>query len=175
MVRTSTVAVKRINVVKYDLIRPLFVEDVKLIMGRLIVGIDFGPIFSYQIKSFMCVAMFCPIVIVVLGLSRCMIILKNPSWLEKFTVLLCFGVRRVVVLVASSKAYKRPKIVTRIAESFVIGDIVIAVVFSGIIVEVINRPAATLPVARRMIGLVKVLSSSEIHSVGAIREVPACT
>lgn len=72
-------------------------------------------------------------------------------------------------------AYRRPKIVTRSADNFVVVDIVITVVFIGVRVEVIRRPAMMLPSASRMMGLVSVLLFSSIKIIGAVRELLVCT
>lgn len=109
------------------------------------------------------------------GLVRCMIVLKKPSWFEKLFSFECFGDMNVVVCSDSSKAYRRPKIVTSRADSFVIVDIVIIGVFIGVIVEIIAKPARILPSARRKIGFVMVLLFSEIITMGLIRVGPICT
>lgn len=72
---------------------------------------------------------------------------------------------------ASSKAYKKPKIVTSNADSFVLVDIVIAVILIGRIAVIISIPAKMLPAARRMRGLVRVLLSSEMLTRVLIRGV----
>lgn len=101
--------------------------------------------------------------------------LKYPSWLENPFCLVCFRGINVVVWVASSKAYKKPKIVMSNAESFVVVDKVIVVILIGGMVVVIRRPVIMLPSASRMIGFVSVLLSSDIKSVGTIRGLVVCT
>lgn len=60
----------------------------------------------------------------------------------------------LVVIVASSRAVRRPIIVTPRAASLSKGCIVITGVFSGEMLEVMRRPARMLPHARRLMGLI---------------------
>lgn len=55
---------------------------------------------------------------------------------------------------ASSRARRRPVIVTRRAASLRSGGMVMIGVFRGTMLEVIKRPATMLPHARRLIGLI---------------------
>ena len=60
----------------------------------------------------------------------------------------------MLVSEASSKAVRRPRIVTISALSFSEGCMVIIGVFRGVMLEVIRRPAIMLPQASRLIGLI---------------------
>ena len=55
---------------------------------------------------------------------------------------------------ASSRAVRRPRMVTIRALSFRLGCIVMIGVFKGVIFEVIKSPAIMLPQASRLIGLI---------------------
>ena len=64
------------------------------------------------------------------------------------------GLNCLFVRVASSRAMRRPRIVTVRAASLSIGGMDIIGVLIGIMFEVINRPAMMLPHANRLIGLI---------------------
>lgn len=64
------------------------------------------------------------------------------------------GLNCLVVSDASSRAKRRPRILTIRAASLSEGGIVITGVFKGIILEVIKRPAMMLPQASRLMGLI---------------------
>lgn len=79
------------------------------------------------------------------------------------------GLNCLVVSDASSRAKRRPIIVTMRAASLREGGIVITGVFKGIMFEVINRPATMLPQASRLIGLITVGVFSLIGESGLNR------
>lgn len=64
------------------------------------------------------------------------------------------GLNCLFVKEASSRAKRRPRIVTVRAASFRSGCIVMIGVFRGVILEVMRRPAMMLPQARRLMGLI---------------------
>lgn len=64
-------------------------------------------------------------------------------------VLNCLFVR-----VISSRAIKRPRMVTKRAASFSRGGMVMIGVFTGVMFEVISRPVRMLPQASRLMGLI---------------------
>lgn len=64
------------------------------------------------------------------------------------------GLNCLFVNEASSRARRRPMMVTTRAASFSRGCIDIIGVFRGSILEVISKPAIMLPQARRLIGLI---------------------
>lgn len=115
----------------------------------------FGPDFSNQVWSTICVAMVCPRIRPSLGVARWMSAGKNPSILEKWwadrfgVVLNCLLVKE-----ASSNAVRTPIIVTVRAASLRRGGIVMMGVLKGIMFEVIRRPATMLPQASRLMGLI---------------------
>lgn len=64
------------------------------------------------------------------------------------------GLNCLLVNEASSRARRRPRIVTISAASLRRGGMVITGVFRGKIFEVIKRPAIMLPQASRLMGLI---------------------
>lgn len=82
---------------------------------------------------------------------------KKPSMLEKWWgVSIGVGLNCLLVRDASSSAITRPQIVTIRAANFSRGGIDIIGVFSGVMFEVIRRPATMLPHANRLIGLITI-------------------
>lgn len=73
---------------------------------------------------------------------------------------------------ASSRAVRRPRIVTARAASFSSGGIDMIGVFVGVIFKVINRPAIMLPQASRLMGLITAGWFSLIGGIGLNRGWP---
>lgn len=98
---------------------------------------------------------------------------KKPNMLEKWWGER-FGVGLYCLLVseASSSAVRRPIIVTVRAAALRRKGMDITGVFMGVILEVIRRPAITLPQARRLIGLITVELFSLIGERGLKRGWP---
>lgn len=123
--------------------------------GRWKADIALGPTFSNHVWSTIWLAIAWPRERFKKGKERWMVAGKNPSILEKLwreragVTLNCFEVRE-----ASSRATKRPIIVTIKALSFRRGGMVITGVLEGRKFEVMIRPATMLPHARRLIGLI---------------------
>lgn len=82
---------------------------------------------------------------------------------------------RLWVRFSSSNASMMPRIVTMIAAIFVIIGMVIGGVFVGRMLDVIRRPAITLPNASRVMGLVTAGEFSLIGVIEGIRVNPVCT
>lgn len=85
------------------------------------------------------------------------------------------GLNCLLVREASSRASRRPPIVTISAASLSRGGIVITGVFRGIMLEVIRRPAMILPQASRLIGLITAGLFSLIGESGLKRGWPIDT
>lgn len=66
------------------------------------------------------------------------------------------GLNCLLVMVASSRAVKRPRIVTARAAIFSGRGIDITGVFSGVMFIIIRNPAIMLPQASRLMGLIRV-------------------
>ena len=80
---------------------------------------------------------------------------KKPSMLEKWwRGRWGVGLNCLLVRDASSRARRRPAMVTMRAASFNRGGIDITGVLSGRMFEVIRRPATILPQASRLMGLI---------------------
>ena len=78
---------------------------------------------------------------------------KNPSMFEKWWALrVGVGLNCLLVREASSRAVRRPRIVTTSAASFKRGGMDITGVFSGVMLEVSSSPARILPQASRLMG-----------------------
>lgn len=125
-----------------------------VIKGMFRVVVALGPIFSSHVWSIVWEAIACPRIRFSLGVRRWMIAGKNPNMLEKWWgESLGVGLYCLFVSEASSSAVRRPIIVTNRAAVFSRRGIDITGVFKGVILEVISRPAITLPQASRLIGL----------------------
>lgn len=112
----------------------------------------------------------------ILGAIRWMIAGKKPSMFEKWCgAVWGTGLNCLFVIWASSRAVKRPAIVTIRALSFKSGCIVMMGVLRGRVFEVMRRPAIMLPHARRLMGLIVVGSFSLIGESGANRGCPIDT
>lgn len=109
-------------------------------------------------------------------MRRCTIIGKNPSMFEKWWVgRFGAGLNCLVVRDASSRARRRPIMVRMRAASLSEEGMVITGVFSGIMFEVISRPATMLPQASRLIGLITAGVFSLIGESGLNRGCPMDT
>lgn len=79
------------------------------------------------------------------------------------------------VIIVSSRAIKRPSIVTVSAAILMYVGIVVGGVFSGVVFSEMSNPAIMLPIARRVIGLIIVGLFSFNRSVEGYRGCPVCT
>lgn len=125
------------------------------LIGIVAEAMALGPTFSSHVWSTIWLATVCPRTRLSLGGRRWTRVGKNPSMLEKWwaarlgVILNCLFVRE-----ASSKAMRRPVMVTARAASFRRGGMVMIGVLRGRMFEVIKRPAIMLPQASRLIGLI---------------------
>lgn len=99
--------------------------------------------------------------------------LKYASELEKLWMLEGFWV--LFVIIVSSRASRRPRIVAVSAAILMCVGIVVGGVLSGMMFSEISIPAMMLPMARRVIGLMIVGLFSFSRRVDGYRGCPACT
>ncbi len=161
---------------RYVLIMPCWALLVVVIRGRLREATALGPDFSSQVWSIIWLAIVWPRVRFSLGVSRWMTAGKKPSMLEKWwAVSWGVGLNCLLVNEASSRARRRPEIVTARAASFNRGGIDMTGVLRGRMLEVISKPAIMLPQASRLIGLITAGLFSLIGESGLNRGWPIDT
>ena len=131
-----------------------FCDDIVVIGFVCDFVIHFGPMFSYQIRSVRCVAVFWLNFRLRRVSERWIKVLKYINKFEK--VWIFDGFVLLLVIVISSRARVKPMIVMINADSFIWWGMVICGVFIGVVFSEISKPAIMLPAANRMIGLVAV-------------------
>ena len=138
---------------KYSLTIPFWFDTVIEAL-ICILAINFGVIFSVQIVSRRVEAAFWLSSSVFLGEVRCMMVGKNPSIVENDLVSEFRLSFRLYVILFSSIAMMKPRIVTPRAISFRCRGMVNVGLFMGVMLFEMMNPAKMLPKSSRLIEFV---------------------